>query len=174
MFTLAPFCRSPCGERGLKLLYAECPEDFAARRSPCGERGLKFYHDTFAKDSKLSLPVRGAWIEISRSLFARKQRCGRSPCGERGLKCTASRACGTPPLRRSPCGERGLKSSGLGAVFRRLPSLPVRGAWIEMPEQWRCKQWLTSLPVRGAWIEIMFMHQTDMMALVAPRAGSVD
>ena len=35
----------------------------------------------------LSLPVRGAWIEISATLDAAKRTCCRSPCGERGLKC---------------------------------------------------------------------------------------
>ena len=34
----------------------------------------------------LSLPVRGAWIEISFQPVSRASRAGRSPCGERGLK----------------------------------------------------------------------------------------
>ena len=78
-------------------------------RSPHGERGLKS-GDTFTVDtSKVSLPSRGAWIEISRnrpngpgtrSLPSRgawieiirdpkdvKRFVGRSPHGERGLKC---------------------------------------------------------------------------------------
>ena len=34
--------------------------------------------------------------------------------------------------RRSPCGERGLKLEREPQEERRVPSLPVRGAWIEM------------------------------------------
>ena len=58
---------------------------------------------------KASLPVRGAWIEIS-------------PFWYRAISNS----------RRSPCGERGLK---FFSVFHSLfitSSLPVRGAWIEM------------------------------------------
>ena len=38
----APSCvgRSPCGERGLKLVKWFCPPN-GKSRSPCGERGLK-------------------------------------------------------------------------------------------------------------------------------------
>ena len=52
---------------------------------------------------------------------------------------------------RSPCGERGLKC-GVDRFFRGLsPSLPVRGAWVEM----------VLSPRKSGW------------TLVAPRAGSV-
>ena len=40
------------------------------------------------------------------------------------------------------------KSSGHSA------SLPVRGAWVEMPCEPRIVAGLMSLPVRGAWVEI--------------------
>ena len=33
-------------------------------RSPCGERGLKFYFDIEDLSVTLSLPMRGAWIEM--------------------------------------------------------------------------------------------------------------
>ena len=62
---------------------------------------------------------------------------GRSPCGERGLKCT-----------RSP-----------GRKRTALPSLPVRGAWIEMAQGYPQAVCWRSLPVRGAWIEIT--HETS-------------
>ena len=61
---------------------------------------------------------------------ATKQR--RSPCGERGLKCRAARRCGTD-----------------------YPSLPVRGAWIEINQAAGIAPQNGSLPVRGAWIEIV-------------------
>ena len=35
-------------------------------RSPCGERGLKFERDGAVAQHAVSLPVRGAWIEIKR------------------------------------------------------------------------------------------------------------
>ena len=34
-------------------------------RSPCGERGLKLLYARDAGHGKASLPVRGAWIEIN-------------------------------------------------------------------------------------------------------------
>ena len=34
------------------------------RRSPCGERGLKFLAVPIPSIGSMSLPVRGAWIEI--------------------------------------------------------------------------------------------------------------
>ena len=57
---------------------------------------------------QLSLPVRGAWIEMGKALRLKIDLFRRSPCGERGLKyfesfSRISRSC------RSPCGERGLK-----------------------------------------------------------------
>ena len=56
--------RSPCGERGLK--YEAGVQEFRAeRRSPCGERGLKFRGRQKRYKVAVSLPVRGAWIEIA-------------------------------------------------------------------------------------------------------------
>ena len=56
--------------------------------------------------------------------------------------------------RRSPCGERGLKYHCVTSHYRPLPSLPVRGAWIEIGALEATKKATQSLPVRGAWIEI--------------------
>ena len=102
---------------------------------------------------QLSLPVRGAWIEMPRFAFPPPRSC-RSPCGERGLKSFAAALVRRRPSGRSPCGERGLKFCRNGKRWTRRPSLPVRGAWIEIAGRsgggWR----LWSLPVRGAWIEI--------------------
>ena len=80
----------------------------------------------------LSLPVRGAWIEI------------RSGGGLHDHQ-----------RRRSPCGERGLKSCAIRAASKAAASLPVRGAWIEMTSCTPSRPAHWSLPVRGAWIEIM-------------------
>ncbi len=57
----------------------------------------------------MSLPVRGAWIEISIRFYCRFSFRSRSPCGERGLKYL--------PIRKKQCNPL---------------SLPVRGAWIEI------------------------------------------
>ena len=53
-------------------------------------------------------------------------------------------------------------------------SLPVRGAWIEIVGMSFTTQNSTSLPVRGAWIEITVAAEKHLTAAVAPRAGSVD
>ena len=56
--------RSPCGERGLKCAVDGSVGDLRGR-SPCGERGLKWKNAAkYGIDSR-SLPVRGAWVEIS-------------------------------------------------------------------------------------------------------------
>ena len=55
-----------------------------------------------------SLPVRGAWVEMS------SWRIAASASG------------------RSPCGERGLKSAQGVRVAQDAASLPVRGAWVEI------------------------------------------
>ena len=121
-----------------------------------------------------SLPVRGAWIEIAICDIVHVIHIRRSPCGERGLK-SAHQLRPTPQCRRSPCGERGLK------CFTRLPgfsapsmSLPVRGAWIEIPSTCHTKNTALSLPVRGAWIEMQGNESAYRLNGVAPRAGSVD
>ena len=56
--------RSPCGERGLKCRHS-AHSGCACSRSPCGERGLKLDDLTAACRGLLSLPVRGAWIEMT-------------------------------------------------------------------------------------------------------------
>ena len=102
-------------------------------RSPCGERGLKSSSPRFA---------------ITRS-------ASRSPCGERGLKYDVREQNSGGSYSRSPCGERGLKCQYGRTVAASAASLPVRGAWIEIPRS-RIAPGKTrsSLPVRGAWIEI--------------------
>ena len=146
--------RSPHGERGLKSLHGFIPRHDGCCRSPHGERGLKFFIFYHLGKLTLSLPTRGAWIEIpsggwSIGTIASLPTRGawieiavhgaevavalrRSPHGERGLKFRDHRD-KHHHLRRSPHGERGLKSSNLR--FKQasaLVSLPTRGAWIEI------------------------------------------
>ena len=209
--------RSPCGERGLK--WAGCGGRFLCRsRSPCGERGLKFRLLRRMVRPLVSLPVRGAWIEMPTPRGHLPPRLRRSPCGERGLKLLLSwflppfscrSPCGERGLKspfswpfsafrgRSPCGERGLKLQQRSQTPELMPSLPVRGAWIEIASTILPFRPLMSLPVRGAWIEIRLSSVGELKiplslpvrgawieilsargwkaaAKVAPRAGSVD
>ena len=60
---LDTFCRSPHGERGLKLVIPTGDANQTGR-SPHGERGLKFLSPFRYYVHSLSLPPRGAWIEI--------------------------------------------------------------------------------------------------------------
>ena len=62
----------------------------------------------------LSLPARGAWIEIVMQDIIAPKFLGRSPHGERGLKYMKYVEWGTHGSR-SPHGERGLKYNGGGA-----------------------------------------------------------
>ena len=55
--------RSPHGERGLKFGFGLF-RLAVNRRSPHGERGLKFRRDGSVDIVCVSLPTRGAWIEI--------------------------------------------------------------------------------------------------------------
>ena len=144
----------------------------------------------------MSLPVRGAWIEI-----CHKYKCSHTDASlpVRGAWIEIVRM--APNLgshhRRSPCGERGLKYNVHGKRFARGWSLPVRGAWIEIAANYArvtsCTlslpvrgAWIEmgkcninndkslSLPVRGAWIEIRSWRTRIWDKTVAPRAGSVD
>ena len=58
---------------------------------------------------RLSLPVRGAWVEMRSTRRSGCRRTSRSPCGERGLKYSNTAQCVSAAL-----------------------SLPVRGAWVEI------------------------------------------
>ena len=57
---------------------------------------------------RVSLPVRGAWVEIAMYAVIASFWSSRSPCGERGLKYLLDEHFNNK-LCRSPCGERGLK-----------------------------------------------------------------
>ena len=71
-----------------------------------------WYMDKFSHKKHallLSLPPRGAWIEIENWTTKHLQNCGRSPRGERGLKSTTCKRHREGIQCRSPRGERGLK-----------------------------------------------------------------
>ena len=77
-------------------------------RSPHGERGLKLCNNNSLTGQALSLPARGAWIEIRSIAISNDDRLSRSPHGERGLKLKDA-GYNMPNVSRSPHGERGLK-----------------------------------------------------------------
>ena len=77
--------RSPSGERGLKYLLQGFFKS-GGRRSPSGERGLKYTPQRPPPSSHSSLPIRGAWIEMTPISHKNSRLYRRSPSGERGLK----------------------------------------------------------------------------------------
>ena len=99
-----------------------------------------------------SLPMRGAWIEIWSSFPRGSALQGRSPCGERGLKSLKLLKIWLVLASRSPCGERGLK------LLMVVTLLSVR----------------LSLPMRGAWIEICSSRRRCIMRVVVLHTGDVD
>ena len=100
--------RSPCGERGLKS-PTTIQNNFSVGRSPCGERGLKFASQPEIALLMQSLPVRGAWVEIT--IKAVRVGSGGTSLPVRGawVEIHALRWFHRRSPRRSPCGERGLK-----------------------------------------------------------------
>ena len=59
-------CRSPYGERGLKWRRGRA-EGGERGRSPYGERGLKSRGRGVRGGRHRSLPIRGAWVEMTRT-----------------------------------------------------------------------------------------------------------
>ena len=102
-----------------------------------------------------SLPVRGAWIEIQRIPDSVIFGLLSLPVRGAWIEMDKETRLKLNPMSRSPCGERGLKWVCYYIIVKRKESLPVRGAWIEIrtaTSAFRATR--TSLPVRGAWIEI--------------------
>ncbi len=105
-------------------------------------------------ETEVSLPTRGAWIEMTHA--GRFCTDGRWSLPTRGAWIEIYNR---PPVIlffccRSPHGERGLKSQRHNQRFTPRLSLPTRGAWIEIPSISLLPWCHVSLPTRGAWIEI--------------------
>ena len=113
-----------------------------------------------------SLPVRGAWVEITTSEYFFPPTTSlpvRGAWVEMELVSIPRR----PSVCRSPCGERGLKFRA-GLVHEQLGlSLPVRGAWVEMGLSCAGSGFALSLPVRGAWVEIGRWAAKNFLATVS-------
>ena len=92
---------------------------------------IEMHYQAQGSSRPWSLPVRGAWIEMICYV-------GILPCCPMSLPVRGAwieilvKLNGEYQVGRSPCGERGLKCvdcvSGIGSIT----SLPVRGAWIEI------------------------------------------
>ena len=152
-------------------LWAVCTADC---RSPHGERGLKCPKIVSGIIIVLSLPTRGAWIEICSSAIFLRACSSRSPHGERGLKSCYPSCIGSP--RRSPHGERGLKCSELASALERIEeSLPTRGAWIEIPSVASGNASKISRSPHGErGLKFPVSGLRAWLPIVAPHTGSVD
>ena len=100
--------RSPSGERGLKWLIIHVKIRGSHRRSPSGERGLKSRPRWGIRGLRGSLPIRGAWIEIT------------------------IRVRGRPSRRSLPIRGAWIEIMSSSCSCSNTPSLPIRGAWIEI------------------------------------------
>ena len=163
-------------------------------RSPQGERGLKSPQRLRRIQGRLSLPARGAWIEICTTSRPIATRLSRSPQGERGLK--SQRLCGRDNCCVAPRkGSVDWNQELVSYVHWLPPSLPARGAWIEIlhppffspfimvaPRKgsvdWntfkrgKSSEFQVSLPARGAWIEILSFAACSLAAASLPARGA--
>ena len=120
-----------------------------------------------------SLPSRGAWIEII--MHHVPPACARvAPLAGSVDRNSSREKDGCPGLVAPLAGsvDRNHQAATLAATVK--PSLPSRGAWIEIPIPQRRRRRSTSLPSRGAWIEITKPTTSCRASAVAPLAGSVD
>ncbi len=120
-------------------------------RSLCGERGLKLRIQHIINVVVVSLPLRGAWIEIISS--PRTGPHSRSlPLRGAWIEIVGDVVGGGADPYRSLCGERGLKWKNIKSTLNAVRSLPLRGAWIEISAE----------------------HISYDLNGIAPFAGSVD
>ena len=116
----------------------------------------------------MSLPVRGAWIEMKVNRRYVKSASTSLPVRGAWIEIALEIASPTRTIGRSPCGERGLKSLDIGEVGGENVSLPVRGAWIEIFVTMLIMAFgVASLPVRGAWIEIVSVSMCSQPPLLS-------
>ena len=79
-----------------------------------------------------SLPVRGAWVEISMVIPAFSAAAASLPVRGAWVEMRDKDISSQTGASRSPCGERGLKSKEGLTLKAVRKSLPVRGAWVEI------------------------------------------
>jgi len=118
--------RSPRGERGLKCLMCQPLPGIALSLPPRGAWIEIVSYEALITDH-MSLPPRGAWIEIQGGSTLNRAAGRRSPRGERGLKSDTPRAAARAGSR-SPRGERGLKLMYLANIVSRSVVAPPAGS----------------------------------------------
>ena len=124
--------------------------------------------------SLASLPSRGAWIEMPRALQLHLRTTQSLPSRGAWIEIGTPGALGGWSRSRSPHGERGLKFDTSEQLRPVRLSLPSRGAWIEISSSLPSLSVSWSLPSRGAWIEIQRPGRAVQGGAVAPLTGSVD
>ena len=125
-----PWRLSPCGESGLKWVWWMWYTK-PGRSLPMRGEWIEMSRTLVLSRAFQSLPMRGEWIEIQRQFCRQRALYGLSPCGESGLKFAVHRGA-LEPLGLSPCGESGLKWLPGDAGAPGAASLPMRGEWIEI------------------------------------------
>ena len=120
-----------------------------------------------------SLPTRGAWIEIS-PIVCTRPKCWVAPHTGAWIEMLLYVPNSAHLLGRSPHGERGLKFAQVRNGRPVVPSLPTRGAWIEISQRSPRHPSTLSLPTRGAWIEIAGVHRADEWRSLPTRGAWIE
>ena len=145
--------RSPSGERGLKYT-ARHPDIRPCMSLPIRGAWIEIRTRMRESSSSMSLPIRGAWIEICLAMSVLLA-CASLPIRGAWIEIINCNVVNPSRYGRSPSGERGLKCAWADTLKFVSTSLPIRGAWIEInPNDGFRRKSGKSLPIRGAWIEI--------------------
>ncbi len=121
-----------------------------------------------------SLPPRGAWIEILIFPSFRLLPYVAPPTGSVDRNLLHSVEINTLKAVAPPTGSVDRNCPMIKCIVVIAWSLPPRGAWIEIINQNTFSFPSLSLPPRGAWIEIPAPNPLSERASVAPPTGSVD
>ena len=98
----------------------------------------------------LSLPSRGAWIEIDYSSKRRVRYLESLPSRGAWIEMSNVDVVSNKIVGRSPRGERGLKYGHYNTDIIYDSSLPSRGAWIEMPVKVDLQTKIKVAPLAGS------------------------
>ena len=123
---------------------------------------------------RLSLPARGAWIEIplATPMTATRKVAPREGSVDRNCLCKNCIVLLKGVAPREGSVDRNLLHKTV--LILQQQSLPARGAWIEIKVMLQEGERNLSLPARGAWIEMDTPLLVSNVSKVAPREGSVD
>ena len=93
---------------------------------------MKYFHHDFFISEAVSLPMRERGLKFK--VYGIKSSCSAvAPHAGAWIEIETIELIAGPDYRRSPCGGRGLKLEMRRAILATLLSLPMRGAWIEIP-----------------------------------------